>query len=151
MRTPPTRTPFLCTKSSNLTRTPNYYGHILGEVALNLISLHVQFIYHLWDIVVPVNREHDWKRGREVRGYLEEVGSLVQSLLHQLVLFIVKMLDGLLQITHTTVDELGAAAAGPGGEVIPFYEGCVEPLGGREGGGGGGSIESNGEGREGER
>ena len=67
-----------------------------------------------------------------MRSYLEEVGSLVQSLLHQLVLFIVKMLDGLLQITHTAVDELGAAAAGPGGEVISLYEGCVEPLGGRE-------------------
>ena len=67
-----------------------------------------------------------------MRSYLEEVGSLVQSLLHQLVLFVVKMLDGLLQITHTAVDELGAAAAGPGGKVISLYEGCVEPLGGRE-------------------
>ena len=45
--------------------------------------------------------------------YLQQIGSLVKSFLHHLILLVVQMLDCLLQIAHATVDEFGAAAACP--------------------------------------
>ena len=83
--------------------------------------------------MLPIDGEHDGQRGRKVGSNLEQVGSLMQRLLHQLVLLVVKLLDGLLQITHAAVDEFGAATAGPGGKVVLLYEGCVESFGGDEG------------------
>ena len=69
-------------------------------------------------------------------GNLQQVSSLMQRLLHQLVLLIVKLLDGLLQITHTAVYEFGTATAGASREVITLNEGSVEPCseGGERGG-----------------
>ena len=43
--------------------------------------------------------------------YFEEVGSFVKGLLYHAVLLKIKILDGLFQITHTTVNELCAPTA----------------------------------------
>ena len=59
--------------------------------------------------------------------YLEQVGSLVQCLPHQLVLPVVQTEDGLLQVAHTSVDQLGAAATRARGEVEAFHQRRAKP------------------------
>ena len=56
----------------------------------------------------------------------QEVGSLMQCLPHQLVLLIVQTKDGLLEVAHTAVDQLGTATARTGGEVIALHQGSVK-------------------------
>lgn len=62
--------------------------------------------------IVLVERDNDGQRTREVRGDVQQMFALRQRLRHQMQLSIVQCLDGLLQVTHTTVNELGTATAG---------------------------------------
>ena len=74
-----------------------------------------------------VNWQHDGQGVGEVRSYLEQVGPLVQRLLHHSVLLQVETKDGLLQVADPSVNQLGAAAARARGEVEAFHQCRAKP------------------------
>lgn len=69
-----------------------------------------------------IDGQHDGQGVGEVGGGGEHVGTFVQSLLHHAVLLDVQVEDSLLQIPHTSVDQLRTATARARGEVIQFHE-----------------------------
>ena len=52
--------------------------------------------------------------------------SLVQSLPDHVVLLQVQPHDGLLEVSHSAVDQLGAATAGAAGEVVQLHQGRLQ-------------------------
>ena len=68
-----------------------------------------------------VHRQHDGEGVGEVRGYGEEVASLVESFLDHPELLVVQVEDGLLEVSHPSMDELGATTAGTTGEIILLH------------------------------
>lgn len=56
-------------------------------------------------INILVDGQHDWELVAEVRGDLQEVGTFVQCLLHELVLFNIQFTDGFLQIADSSMNK----------------------------------------------
>ena len=67
-----------------------------------------------WQPYLPplVDREHDGEGEREVRRDVEEVGPLVEGLLHHGVLLVVQPHYRLLEVPHAPVDQLRAPEKG---------------------------------------
>jgi hypothetical protein len=63
-----------------------------------------------------VQRNDDGQGARQVGGDVDQMASFTQRVLHQMQLAGIQLREGLLQVTHTAVDQLRAAAAGTCGE-----------------------------------
>lgn len=69
---------------------------------------------------METEREGEDREGRQVR---------MEQRRRRRNLLVVQLHDGLLQVTHAAVDQLGAAAAGPRGEITALHEGGPEVCG----------------------
>ncbi|GKT57296.1 hypothetical protein ColTof3_04635 [Colletotrichum tofieldiae] len=78
----------------------------------------------------PVDGEHDREPHAEMGRRLQKILALLEGLLHQLVLGVVEVPDGLLEVSHAAVHQLGALAARAAAEVVPLDQGHLQPAGG---------------------
>ena len=76
-----------------------------------------------------VDGQHDRQREGEMGRDVQEVGSLVQRLLHHLVLLVVEAHDRLLQVADASVNKFRAATARPAAEVVQLHHGRLQTTG----------------------
>ena len=76
-----------------------------------------------------VDGQHDRQREGEMGRDVQEVGSLVQRLLHHLVLLVVEAHDRLLQVADASVNKFCAATARPAAEVVELHHGRLQTAG----------------------